>query len=36
MTEKSELDFLQQQLFKYAEDIARLYEVLKQDIPKMK
>ncbi len=29
MTEKSELDFLHQQLFKYAEDIARLYEELK-------
>ena len=29
MTEKSELDFLHQQLFKYAEDIARLREELK-------
>ncbi len=29
MTEKSELDFLHQQLFKYAKDIARLYEELK-------
>ncbi len=29
MTEKSELNFLHQQLFKYAEDIACLYEELK-------
>ena len=29
MTEKSELDFLHQQLFKYGKDIARLYEELK-------
>ena len=29
MSEKSELDFLHHQLFKYAEDIARLYQELK-------